>query len=120
MLAASLRAKDRTAEVAGKRRAKLRHTAVVAGQARQAVGGRPVFGRIELFGGLAAVPRLKGVDQRSAQAHARHETAAGKPLARQPRNQPRLTTKPHRLGTILRPPRPRPTTPKPPPRHTPP
>ena len=99
-LAAILRAEDGTAEVAGQRRAKLRHTAVVAGQARQAVGGRPVFGRIEFFGGLAAVARLKGVDQRSAQAHARHETDAGEHLARQPRNARSLRTKPHRGGRV--------------------
>jgi hypothetical protein len=65
-LASVLRAEHRSAEVAGKRRAKLRHTAIIARQTGDAVSGWTVLGRVEFLVRTTAIASLKRIDERAA------------------------------------------------------
>ena len=99
-LAGVLRAEDRAAEIAGERRAELRHAGIVLRQIGEAVRRRAVVGGIEFLTLIAAVPGLERVDQRAAEAEARDQREPGERLARQPGDARRLRPQPHGRGTL--------------------
>jgi len=99
-LATILRAQGGAPEVAREWWTELRNAAVIARQPGQTVGGRAIVGRIEFVGGLTPIASLERIDQRTADADARHESDAGEHLSREPRDTRRLTTEPHRDGRV--------------------
>src|SRR5690606_28623053 len=98
-LAPVLCVEDRTAEVAGQRRAE-RRPRIVARQAGETVRRGTVLGRIEFLAARSCVAGLERVDQRAAGAEQGDGSDAGQLLAGQAGDGRRFRAQPHGRGGI--------------------